>query len=237
MVKVYTSIGTFSTKTVQAQNGEAAKVPVIHVMGQEFLLNEDELIVWSTLAWRFMLRDDLIKAFNTKRAEAHIFSDVSPERVIDSLVNRGLIACGEDITFDDAMYNLLCTLQPKPLKIHFFARLAAAFHLVFIKRRSPKLVTNSLLRSGKLRGDKNTIMTLINRFDLSTAELVKCFDSGKVQVKDYSELVDILCTDNAIADSIPLEMRFSDMRESVVSHISELYKTKKIIFEQIMPPA
>ena len=235
MIKVYTAIGTFDTRTVTDKDGNPTKVPIVRALGQEFLLNEDELLLWSCLAWKFMLREQLIAEFRAKRADAHNFSDVSPERIIDTLVNRGLVGYGEDITFEDAMYNLLCTLQPRPLKINFFAKLVAATHLIVVKRMSPRLVIRSLLCPENLRGDKNTIMQLINRFEVSTSDIIKCFDCQRTKIKNDSELVEILSTDNSIADSIPLEMRFSDMRKSIVADVSELYQSRRIIFEQLMP--
>lgn len=233
MVTVYTAIGSFDTRIINSKSGEPVKVPVVRAMGNEYLLSEDELLLWSTLAWKFMLKDDLIREFNAKRAEAHIFSDVSPERIIDILVQRGLVASGEDITFEDAMYNLLATLQPKPLKISFFAKLAAAFHLVIIRRMPVKAAFHSLRRSGRLKGDKSAIMRLINRFEITTAEIIKCFDENTVNIKTDSELVDVLSEDDAIADSIPLEMRFSDFRRSIILDLTELYESRKIILENL----
>lgn len=233
MVTVYTAIGSFDTRVIKSKSGEPVKVPIVRAMGNEYLLSEDELLLWSTLAWKFMLKDDLIREFNSKRAEAHIFSDVSPERIIDILVERGLVSKGEDITFEDAMYNLLASLQPKPLKISFFAKLTAAFHLVIVRGMPIKAAIGCLRRSGRLKGDKNAIMKLINRFEMTTAEIIKCFDVNAVNIKNNDELVDALSRDDAIADSIPLEMRFSDVRKSIILDLTELYESRKIILENL----
>ena len=233
MVTVYTAIGSFDTRIINSNTGEPVKVPIVRAMGNEYLLSEDELLMWSALAWKFRLKDDLIREFNAKRAEAHIFSDVSPERIISVLEERGLVASGTDITFPDAMYNLLATLQPKPLKISFFARLTAVFYLVIVKKMPLKAAFDSLRRSGKFKGDKHIIMQLINRFELTTAEIIKCFDENSVYIKNDDELVDVLSQGDAIADSIPLEMRFSDVREDIIRDISELFESRKIILENL----
>ena len=231
MVKIYTAIGRFDTHVTQSKSGDFIKIPIVRAKGKVYALNEDELFMWSVAAWRFLLEEDLFSQFLQKRTEAESKSKVPPQAVLDTLIDKGLVACGEDILFKDAVYNLMGNLKVRPLKVPFFSLMGAAFHLIFVRRIPIQAVIKSLHRVQKPKKNARKILQLSKKFDLSTAELIQCFDSGYSSIYSVANLNTILKQGAAMSEGLYLEMRFSQARESVIAAITELYCAKRIVFE------
>ena len=74
MVTYYTSLGRMITKI---ENG--TKIPIIIIEDSEYQMSIDELIIWGSLHWNFLVKDALEKEYSRKKMKNRIFNDTSFE--------------------------------------------------------------------------------------------------------------------------------------------------------------
>ena len=87
---LYTAIGHFVRRT----NGCGRSCPVVLLSGQEYMMDMQEMILWTSLNWRILRREE-IGAFYEKTTASGCFSaDRTWEMCVDRLLTRGLLVCG-----------------------------------------------------------------------------------------------------------------------------------------------
>ena len=78
------------------------------------------------------------------------------------------------------------------------------------------------------------IMRLSRQALLSTAELIKCVETGTTDISTDSKLMDALYADNdTTSDNIRYLMQNVPSKESVTLAVANLYLRKQIIFERL----
>ena len=232
MVKVYTALGRFDTKLVKSKSGKTVKVPIVKMKDKDYILSADELIIWSSLAWNILTKDELTTAFNNKRTELRNFADVSVNAVISGLAGRGLIAAGQDILLTDAVYRLISNLKIYHLKVDIWAKIRSFAHLVLVRRVAVKKALRVFKEYAPDIDSEVKILKLVSKMDLSTAELIKCFDSGNQNINSVEKLIDAICETDSTAGSLAGEMQFSDYNKLIIQAITNLYINRSIIFEK-----
>ena len=85
MVTYYTALGRLVTKE---DNG--TRIPIVIIDNEEFHMSVDELIIWGSLHWNFLNKEDLEKEYDRRKRNAHIFNDNSFEQTLERLERRQL---------------------------------------------------------------------------------------------------------------------------------------------------
>ncbi len=224
----YTAIGHFRRKT----DGNGQTYPVILVNQEEYLVDIQEMSVWTVLSWRL---------FNYQQAEDEYnwFTGAwltSPTRTFESCLKRlevrGLVASGTGSTDFEALYDLLSNLYVVPLSESLPLRLAAFLKLIF--KGTPFSEAKELFQRDRLTPLEAKVMSLSRQATLSTAELVKCAEVGAEDVSSGEKIMEALYNDDyTTSDNIQWEMLRSDYRAPITLAVANLYLRKQIILERV----
>ena len=224
---IYTAVGNLQHKT--AENG--GTYPVIHLRGQDYPVDLQELTVWTALCWRFCDLKQLRGHYEQLRGLR-----VSERRTLESCLTRlemrGLVAKGTGSTGFEALYDLLSELYVQPVSESFSYRASAFLSLLWHGVSAVKAMRVFL------RDRRNTwetqVMALAKQALLSSAELVKCAELGVTDVSSDEKLMDALYKDeDTTSDNIGALMQTAESREPVTVAIANLYLRKQIVLERV----
>lgn len=224
----YTAIGKYEFR----KDKDGNKVPVIIAEDKAYNLDIWEMILWSSLIWNIHTHDEITKIFYKKERDVHILGDLSCETYIDRLESAGLIVSGHGISAVDALHDLLSKLYVIPVMATFVSKSAAFLHLTFIKR-VPYKITKHIFDKPKFSAAEARVMKLAGQNRLSVGELVKCVESGIVDVSTNDKLMDGLYDDDITTYmNIGALFRTCDSCNPVLEAVANLYLNKHILFER-----
>lgn len=225
---LYTAVGKFH---VRGSVG-SMRCPLVTIGGREFILDMQEMMLWTVLNWRILTEDEIYLLYEKKIQETGFMSAQSAEECVRRLVQRGLIARGSGDTGEDALYDLLSELYVIPISENLFLRMIS-----FIRKnrfsRLPYSVTKKIFSKDKRNDSEKKVMRLANRAILSTAEIIKCIDQNMLSFATDEDLLDVLYHDEyTTSDNIAYAVRSLPQCRPVITSIANLYLRKQIIFER-----
>ena len=119
MLTLYTAVGTL--KFQKTTGGKS--IPLVINDGQEYGLSDDELLLWSCLAFQILTLHELQDAYTLRQIQKEGPKGLSFQHYLNRLSLRGLVVSGIGLTGVDALYRLLGSLTIIPLKDTFPIRL------------------------------------------------------------------------------------------------------------------
>lgn len=161
---LYTAVGKFH---VRGSVG-SMRCPLVTIGGREFILDMQEMMLWTVLNWRILTEDEIYLLYEKKIQETGFMSAQSAEECVRRLVQRGLIARGSGDTGEDALYDLLSELYVIPISENLFLRMISFIRLTLFSRL-PYSVTKKIFSKDKRNDSEKKVMRLANRAILSTA--------------------------------------------------------------------
>ena len=225
---LYTAVGKFH---VRGSVGNM-RCPLVTIGGREFILDMQEMMLWTVLNWRILTEDEIYLLYEKKVQETGFMSARSAEECVRRLVQRGLIAKGSGDTGEDALYNLLSELYVIPISENLFLRMISFIRLTLFSRL-PYSVTKKIFSKDKRNDSEKKVMRLANRAILSTAEIIKCIDQNVLSFTTDEDLLDVLYHDEyTTSDNIAYAVRSLPQCRPVITSIANLYLRKQIIFER-----
>lgn len=226
--KLYTAVGKFQMKG----SIHGMRCPLVTIGSREFILDMQEMILWTILNWRILTEDEIAVLYEKKSQETGFLSHRSAEECMHRLIQRGLIAEGAGDTGADALYDLLSELYVIPISENLFLRAISFIRLTFLSRL-PYSVTKKIFRRDKRNDSEKKVMRIANQATLSTAEIIKCIDQNALSFTSDKDLLDILYHDDyTTSDNIAYAVRSLPQCRPVVTSIANLYLRKQIIFER-----
>lgn len=148
MLTLYTAVGTL--KFQKTTGGKS--IPLVINDGQEYGLSDDELLLWSCLAFQILTLHELQDAYTLRQIQKEGPKGLSFQHYLNRLSLRGLVVSGIGLTGVDALYRLLGSLTIIPLKDTFPIRLFGCVQLYlegtigakefgrYLKKKYPKTV-------------------------------------------------------------------------------------------------
>lgn len=225
---LYTAVGKFH---VRGSVGNM-RCPLVTIGGREFILDMQEMMLWTVLNWRILTEDEIYLLYEKKIQETGFMSAQSAEECVRRLVQRGLIARGSGDTGEDALYDLLSELYVIPISENLFLRMISFIRLTLFSRL-PYSVTKKIFSKDKRNDSEKKVMRLANRAILSTAEIIKCIDQNVLSFTTDEDLLDVLYHDEyTTSDNIAYAVRSLPQCRPVITSIANLYLRKQIIFER-----
>ena len=225
---LYTAVGKFHVKGSIG----SMRCPLVTIGGREFILDMQEMMLWTVLNWRILTEDEIYLLYEKKVQETGFMSARSAEECVRRLVQRGLIAKGSGDTGADALYNLLSELYVIPISENLFLRMISFIRLTLFSRL-PYSVTKKIFSKDKRNDSEKKVMRLANRAILSTAEIIKCIDQNMLSFATDEDLLDVLYHDEyTTSDNIAYAVRSLPQCRPVITSIANLYLRKQIIFER-----
>ena len=225
---LYTAVGKFHVKGSIG----SMRCPLVTIGGREFILDMQEMMLWTVLNWRILTEDEIYLLYEKKVQETGFMSARSAEECVRRLVQRGLIAKGSGDTGADALYDLLSELYVIPLSENLFLRMISFIRLTLFSRL-PYSVTKKIFSKDTRNDSEKKVMRLANRAILSTAEIIKCIDQNMLSFATDEDLLDVLYHDEyTTSDNIAYAVRSLPQCRPVITSIANLYLRKQIIFER-----
>ena len=208
------------------------RCPLVTLGGREFILDMQEMTLWTILNWRILTEEEIYLLYEKKVQETGFLSSRSAEECVRRLVQRGLIAKGIGDTGADALYDLLSELYVIPISENLFLRVISFIRLTFFSR-IPYSVTKRIFSKDKRSDSEKKVMRLANQAVLSTAEIIKCIDQNVLTFATDEDLLDVLYHDDyTTSDNIAYSVRFLPQCRPVITSVANLYLRKQIIFER-----
>ena len=124
---LYTAIGRLERET----NGCGRSCPVIRLGCQPYMVDMQELVVWTALNWRISKWEDI--SFQCDKLASSMGGAVSRpwDACVNRLLTRGLLVSGCGKTEYDALYDLLSSLGIIPTSGSALVRGVSFMKLVF----------------------------------------------------------------------------------------------------------
>lgn len=144
---LYTAIGCLKSRT----NGCGRFCPVILLNDNEYMIDFQELVLWSSLNWRILNFQDIGVLYTKTVQDAGDTVNRSWEACLHQLLLRGIIVSGSGDTEYDALHNLLWSLSITPVDDSFLFRFMLFVKLTLCNHFSGsvarKLLTKQVLLS------------------------------------------------------------------------------------------
>ena len=229
MKTLYTAIGRFERRT----EGCNKEYPVVMISGQEYLLDQQELLLWNAMSWRILKKQDIPRHYLRSLQNCDFTPQRSWEACLNRQLTRGLVVCASGETEYGALYELISSLQILPARGSFLVQLMAYCKLV--KRYGFSLrMLKFIFRRDKRSAQEQQVMALVQQTELSTAEVIKCFDRNVYSIPNDEAVMDMLYhDDDTTSDNIAGLMKNSKASKDVILAVSNLYLRQQIIFERI----
>lgn len=229
MKKLYTAVGRMQFKV----RNKDVRCPVVLLNNKEYILDIQEMMIWSLLNWRILSDDEIQTLYENKARETGYMTHRPVTDCMKRLVQRGLVAEGEGELGADALYNLLSGLYVVPISESPFLRLVSFVRLTVFEG-IPYSVTKQIFRKDNRNSDEQKVMLLANQAILSTAEIIKCAELNTLEFRTEDELIDTLYHDECTtSENIAHSVRFLPQCRPVITSVANLYMRKQIIFERM----
>ena len=226
--KIFTAVGRFYRK--RDMNGYT--YPVVSVNGKEHILDPQEMTVWAILCWRMLTFGQIEEKYDRLMAQQS-----APRRSLEFCIERlqtsGLIASGFGNADNEALYDLLSELYVVPISENPPLRWITFVKLVLF-RKVPVERASVLLHRDERTDTEKRVISLSKQALLSTAEIIKCFETETMDVSDDEKLIDALYAEpDTSSDNMADMMRGAAHRLPVTSAIANLYLRRQIILERV----
>ena len=229
MIKLYTAVGRMQ------MNGSIGgkRCPMVVVNGKEFILDLQEMMLWTVLNWRILDEEEALDLYESKEKEVGYQSHRDYYDCLHRLVQRGLVADGYGDTAADALYDLLSGLYIIPISENIFLRIFSFIKLTLFNG-VPLAVTKKVLGKDKRTDNEKKVMRLAKQALMSTAEIIKCMDRNKLRFDTEEQLLDALYDDDVTtSENLGEFTRNLSACRPVLTSIANLYLRKQIIFERL----
>lgn len=225
----YAAVGNFRRK----KDDEGRTYPVIVINQQEYMVDMQEMALWSCLNWRITDAQQARSYYEELEDSLYPFITRTFESCLKRLEVRGLVASGTGETDFDALYNLLSELYVAPISESLVLR-ALTFLKMVVLDKVPVSKASLLFRRDQPNQKEAQVMALSKQTILSTAELIKCAEVGVRDLStDQKVMAALYNDDTTTCDNIGWEMQGTANQKPVTLAVANLYLRKQIIFERL----
>lgn len=226
---LYTAIGRFERR----HGGCGRSCPVITLGRKEYMVDMQEMVVWTILNWRIVRKQEIGTLYEEMTRKSGAPVSRSWESCVERLLVRGLVVSGSGDTEYDALYDLVSSLYIIPTDASFPLRLAAFLKLA-LASHVPFSAAAKLFRKDRRTSGEKEVMHLARQALLSTAEIIKCTERGIRHLPDETSIMDGLYDDcDTTSDNISSLMKSSPCTKDITLAVANLYLRQQIIFERI----
>lgn len=226
---LFTAVGRFERRT----NGYRYCCPIIILGEKEYMVDLQEMIIWSCLNWRIAHMEEIGNLYakmlpGQKNAISRPWQDC-----VKRLLTRGLLVSGKGETEYDALYDLLCSLYIIPADGSAFLRMLSFLKLTLVNH-VPFSAAKKLFRRDRRNAIEKHVMSLAKQALLSTAELIRCMDKDIQSLPTEESILERIYDDpDTTSDNIGYVMQISPKSKTVILAVANLYLRQQIIFERI----
>lgn len=223
MLTLYTAIGQLTTKP------EGCRFPLVLMNQQEYALTPQELILWSSLAFQILTKPELKERYDFQIQKQEITDRPDFEHFLRRLLLRGIVAEGSGYTGIDALYRLLGTLYPVPVKNTPAMRLYECFYKIATGKMKLSRIKMEL-QEPELKKMDALILRLSDTFHFSVAELLGYVELAVQPVPPTEDVYQLYHNPDETCDSLADKMQLNHTQFPILQSIGNLYLHKKILF-------
>ena len=225
----YTAVGRFERR----RNGCGRCCPVIILGGKEYMVDMQEMVIWTNLNWRISRKEEIGALYQKACLASDFIAERTWEACVERLVVRGLLVCGAGATEYDALYDLLAALYIIPAEGSLHLRLLSFCKLTLLNR-VPLSAARKLFHKDKRTASEKQVMQLARQALLSTAEIIKCVEKGIHHLPNEDSILTGIYNDrDTTSDNISSMVKASPSTEALTLAVANLYLRQQIIFERI----
>ncbi len=225
----YTAVGNFRRKRDRA--GQA--YPVIIVNRQEYMVDRQEMALWTCLNWRITSMEQAREHYEKLEQSLYPYITRTFENCLKRLEVRGLVVSGSGDTDFEALYDLLGVLYVVPISESIPLRAVTFLKMVLLDGVTVSQA-KLLFQRDRPNQREAQVLALSKQALLSTAELIKCAEAGVSDLSTDQKVMAALYNDDfTTCDNIRWEMMQAESREDVTLAVANLYLRKQIIFERL----
>ena len=226
MLTLYTAIGYL--KFEKKENGKP--LPIIINNGQEYGVSDQELLLWSCLAFQILQIHELKAEYDSRFAKTTLPEALPFSHYLNRLLLRGLIAKGEGLTGVDALYRLLGTLYILPVKDTFPVRFFSCIHLCLEGKLKAGDFSRYLKKEPRSPIEE-VILKLAEKAPLSTAEMLTSIEK-QADIQNEADVMKELYEDSdATYQSLADDAQLHHIQFPVLQAVGNLYLNKQISFQ------
>ena len=225
---LYTSIGRLE----QRRDADGA-CPVIHLGGKEYMMDIQEIAVWTSIAWHIVRREEIGRLYGRLCQGIDLGTNRTWSECVDRLLTRGLLVSGTGETEYDALYDMLSALYIIPATGTLWLKAFALLKLTLLGRVSFAAARQLFRRDDRTTGEEH-IMHLAGQALLSTAEIIKCMEKGVSNLTDNESIMNAVYDDRSTtSDNLPFTAKTFPGAQNVTLNVANLYLRKQIVFERV----
>lgn len=226
--KLYTAVGRLERQT----KGHDRSYPVVMLGGQAYMMDVQEMVVWSALNWRICKWEDISLQCEKLASSLNCCFSRPWETCINRLLTRGLLVSGCGETEYDALYDLLSSLGVIPTSGSVLVR-GVSFLKIVLSCRVPFRQALKLFHKDQRTDYESRVMRLAHQALLSTAEIIKCVEQGVSVLPNEKILLEKVYGEEDTFYNIAYQMKNSRSSQAVTLAVANLYLRQQIIFERI----
>lgn len=224
----YTAIGC-SDRRKENQK----EVFYVVVNQQEFLMDPQEILLWTCLDGRILREEKLLEYYGILSPIGNVVSHRTPEECIRRLQVRGLIASGRGSTDYDALYNLMSGLTVMPVHRNWFTRWATFLYSVCFLHYPIRIAKEAFRKDERTRCE-SAVMDLVTVLPMRPSEIIHCVEHRVQPGNEPEQLAErIYDNDELTMENIVFYARGYEKGKSVIEAISNLYLRRQILFERL----
>lgn len=224
----YTAVGR-----LERRRDDSGSYPIVRLGGREYMLDLQEMAVWTSLNWRIVRREEIGALYHELWHGSGYQANRSLSECIDRLVTRGLLICGIGETEYDALYDLVSALYIVPAYGALWLRILTFLKLTLLDGVSLRAARRLFTRDTRTAREAQ-VMRLAGQALLSTAEIIRCVDKGVLSLPSEQSILDTLYSDpDTTSDNIACTVKALPGTKEVTLAVANLYLRRQILFERV----
>jgi hypothetical protein len=225
MMKFYAAVGCYKIKREQD-----SCEPYIQSLGKLHPISIPEFVIWTTLLWDVLSYDELKELYQEQTA---IIPGILMQfdELLNMLVERKLIVCGQGYTGVDALCNMLSDAFVIPYRARSW-RTIGKMLAMWLKGDISTFDLFTAWKTNDVESGERTVLQLTKHTPLSTSEIAYCFENGISKVRGSQQVVAIMYDrDDVDQKTLSTALTQSEKRDEVLTAVANLYLKRKILFE------
>lgn len=226
---LYTAVGRM-TRTKDYQGIEC---PMIILGGKEYMLDLQELLLWTCLNWRIARKEEIEVFYNRLSKGSGYVPTRTLNACISRMLTRGLIVSGTGETEYDALYDLLSAMYIIPVCGKPLLQFLTVARLVLLNRVKLS-IAGKILRRDRKSEDEQRVMDLARQALLSTAEIIRCVEMDVTNLPNSDSIMEAIYNDReTTSDNIGALVKTAPCTKEVLVAVANLYLRKQLIFDRV----
>lgn len=225
MMKFYAAVGCYKIKREQD-----SCEPYIQSLGKLHPISIPEFVIWTTLLWDVLSYDELKELYQEQTANIPGIL-MQFDELLDMLVERKLIVCGQGYTGVDALCNMLSDAFVIPYRSKNW-RTIGKLLTMWLKGDISTYDLFTACKTDDMESGERTVLKLTKHTPLSTSEIAYCFENGISKVRGPQQVVALMYDrDGVDQKTLSAALTQNERRDEVLTAVANLYLKRKILFE------